>query len=176
MAPLTVAGVGNAAGNEAWNVDWLSLFQQLLPAEFVAAALRRAEVRENNRVYTSAVVMWLMIWQRLQSQGTLEVAVLELLRSLPSSFWSQPCKRLTEAATEGGAKLSNYTGAYNQARLGLSLPVVEQCCDHVFEKLMAMETPGSGLRRSAFFLDGTSVRMRHTEELAQPSQLSRISH
>jgi len=129
------------------------------------AALRRAQVRENNRVYTSAVVMWLMIWQRLQAQGTLEIAVLELLRSLPASFWSQPCKRLTQAAEKGGAQLSSHTGAYNQARKELSLPVVEQCCDQVFEKLMAAEMPAPG--RTAFFLDGTTVRLRHTEELAR---------
>jgi hypothetical protein len=97
--------------------------------------------------------MWLMIWQRLQAQGTLEIAVLELLRSLPSSFWSQPCKRLTQAAEEGGAKLSSHTGAYNQARKELPLPVVEQCCDHVFEELMAAEIPAAGGARSAFFLD-----------------------
>src|SRR5438552_3130228 len=54
-----------------------------------------AKVRENNRVYTSPVVMWLMVWQRLQAQGTLESAVVELLRGLPSSFWPHPCKRLT---------------------------------------------------------------------------------
>ena len=146
-------------------MDWLALFQQLLPSEFMMAALRRAQVRENNRVYTSAVVMWLMIWQRLQAQGTLEIAVLELLRSLPASFWSQPCKRLTQAAEKGGAQLSSHTGAYNQARKELSLPVVEQCCDQVFEKLMAAEMPAPG--RTAFFLDGTTVRLRHTEELAR---------
>ncbi|MEO7142654.1 MAG: transposase [Bryobacteraceae bacterium] len=50
--------------------------------------------------------------------------------------------------------------------ISLSLPVVEQCCDHAFEQLMA-EMATSGARRAAFFLDGTSVRMPHTEDLVQ---------
>jgi putative transposase len=166
MAPPTATQECGGAGS-VLSADWLALFQQLLPSELVMEALRRSQVREHNRVYTSAVVMWLMVWQRLQAQGTLEVAVLELLRSLPASFWSQPCKRLTQAADKGGAKLSSHTGAYNQARQELSLPVVEQCCDRVFEKLMAAEMPAPGVRRAAFFLDGTTVRMRHTEELVR---------
>jgi hypothetical protein len=164
MTPPTAKLDASAVGASQ---DMLTLFQQLLPAEFVSAALQQAEVRENNRVYTSTVVMWLMIWQRLQAQSTLETAVLELLRGLPASFWTQPCKRLAQAAEEGGTKLSNHTGAYNQARRDLSLPVVEQCCDHVFEQLMAAEMAASGTRRPAFCLDGTSVRMPHTEELVQ---------
>ena len=89
-------------GHQRWQANVLVLFQQLLSAEFVSAVLREAKVRENNRVYTSPVVMWLMVWQRLQAQGTLESAVVELLRGLPSSFWPHPCKRLTEAVEEGG--------------------------------------------------------------------------
>ena len=35
----------------------------------------------------TAVVMWLLIAQRLQANGTLETAVLELVRGLPEVFW-----------------------------------------------------------------------------------------
>ena len=65
---VTVAG---------YKTDVLSLFLKLLSAEVFAAALKKAKVRENNRVYNSQVVVWLMIWQRLQANGTLESAVLE---------------------------------------------------------------------------------------------------
>ena len=85
-----------------YRADVLALFQQLLPVEVFLAALMQAKVRENNRIYTSAVVLWLMISQRLQAQGTLESTVLELLAELPSSFWPQPCKRLAQTAEEGG--------------------------------------------------------------------------
>jgi len=147
--------------------DVLTLFQQLLPLPFFWAALERAKIRENNRVYNSAVVVWLMIFQRLQAQGTLESAVLELLcGGLPGSFWPKPCKRVEEAAKEGGGRLSNETAAYNKARQELSLAVVEQCCDQVFNELLRQ----AGLartRRPEFFIDGTIVRMAHSKDLAE---------
>jgi hypothetical protein len=144
----------------------LSLFQQLLPMEVFWAALRQAQVRENNRVYSSAVVVWLMIFQRLHAQGTLENAVWELLGGLPSSFWPTPCKRLRQAAQEGGRRLSHETGALNKARQELSLAVVEQCCDHALQQLIEQAQLAPD-RRTAFFFDGTTVRMPHAEELVQ---------
>jgi hypothetical protein len=145
----------------------LRLFQELLPVQFFLAALERAKVRENSRVYNSAVVVWLMIFQRLQAQGTLEIAVLELLcGGLPSSFWPKPCKRVEEAAKEGGGRLSNETTAYNKARQELSLSVLEQCCDHIFQELIQQADLVPD-RRPAFFIDGTTVRLAHSKELAQ---------
>jgi hypothetical protein len=143
----------------------MALFQQLLPLDVFWAALKQAKVRENNRVYNSSVVVWLMICQRLQEQGTLESAVLELLGGLPDSFWPYPCKRLEDAVQEGGRRLlSMQTGAFNKARQELSLPVVEQCCDHVFRQLIK-QAELARARRPAFFFDGTTVRMPHSEEL-----------
>ena len=57
--------------------------EQLLPLHFFGQALRRAQARENNRVYHCGVVIWLMIVRRLQPQGTLGGAVAELLAELP---------------------------------------------------------------------------------------------
>ncbi|MBI3694934.1 MAG: IS4 family transposase [Acidobacteria bacterium] len=143
----------------------MALFQALLPLEFFWAALKQAGVRENNRVYHSAVVVWLMICQRLRAPGTLESAVLEL-RGLSDSFWPHPCKRLEQAAKEGGPRLSSETGAFNKARHELSRPVVEHCYDHAFtqEIEQAQLAPD---RRPAFFFDGTTMRMPHSEELVE---------
>ena len=165
VSPQAVLEPRGAAGAPD-NADVLALFQRLLPAEVFLAALARAKVRENNRVYHSAVVVWLMICQRLQTPGTLESAVLKLLGGLPSSFWPQPCERLEQAAKEGGRRLSKHTGAYNKARQSLPLTVVEQCCDHAFQQLIEQ----AGVvpeRRSAFFFDGTIVRLTHCEELVK---------
>ena len=86
----TTAREASGAVPTPYKADVSVLFQQLLPIEFFWAALKQAKVRENNRVYTSAVVVWLMICQRLQAQGTLESAVLELLGGLPRGFWPMP--------------------------------------------------------------------------------------
>jgi hypothetical protein len=168
MSPPTAKFAASAtavSANGIVKADILTLFQQLLPLAFVSEALAQANVQEFNRVYTTPVVMWLMIGQRLQAAGTLKTAVLEVVRGLPASFWIEPCKRL-RVAKEGGRKLSGHTGAYNQARKDLSLPIVERCCDHAFEQLMAVVTAEQE-RRPAFFLDGTTVRTTHTEELME---------
>ncbi len=155
------------AGYEAWNADALSLYRRLLPAAFWDLCQREVKLRQNNRVYTLAVVTWLMISQWLQSHGPLERAVLELLRGLPASFWPKPCKRLQNPQRKTTPVSAN-TAAYNKARHGLPLRIVESCCDHIFEQLTA-ETDGSlpGLRQRAFFFDGTSVQLPPSPALHQ---------
>ena len=147
--------------------DVLSLYQRLVPAPFLQRLCRQAGLRPNNRIYTLAVVQWLMICQWLEGHGSLEQAVLELLRGLPASFWSRPCKRLQAWRSRSGF-LSSNTAAYNQARHRLPLSVVEHCCDHIFEQLTA-ETAGllPALGRRAFFFDGTSVQLASSPALRQ---------
>ncbi len=163
LAVSPEASVVGASGNEAWHGDVLALFQHLLSAEFFFGALRKAGAVENNRVYTSAVVIWLIIWERLQ-KGSQQTAVLELLGGLPASFWPAPCKRLEDAAKEGGRRLCSHTGAFNKARQELSLAVVEQSCDHAFEQLVAQSR---GERRPVFVLGGSTGRMPHTDALIE---------
>src|SRR5262249_22391370 len=101
--------------------DVLSLYLRLVPpASFAQLGQQERLRRQNNRVYTNAVVIWLMILQRL-ADGSMETAVLELLRTLPPEFWPQPCKRLEAGYGDSKAKLSSHTGSYNQARQELPL-------------------------------------------------------
>lgn len=147
--------------------DVLALFLRLLPTAFLDQLQRQEHTRHHNRVYTTGVVMWLMIGQRLQQIGTLETAVLELVRGLPANFWPKPCKRLQSDPTPG-PNLSSHTGAYNKARQQLPVSIVEQSLDHVFQQLTEPATgrlPAVG--RRAFFLDGTSVRLPYTAALAK---------
>ena len=149
----------------AWKSDALSLFQRLLPASFLEPFERHT--RRNNRVYTFLVVMWLLIAQRLQPLASLETAVLELLRGLPSTFWPQPCQRVQDWR-HGRKSLSSHTGAYNKARLALPLIVVEQSCDRIFQQLTVHlngTLPTLGVR--AFFVDGTTVRVAHSPALCR---------
>jgi hypothetical protein len=150
---------------QAWKTDALSMYQRLLPAEFLNRVQPQTAIRENNRVYNLLVVMWLMIAQRLGGGISLQDAVLKLLRGLPHTFWLRPCKRLQRQAQ---IPLSSHTGAYNKARHGLPLKVVEQSCDWIFEQLTA-STDGSvpAIGRRAFFFDGTSVRLAHSQSLCQ---------
>ena len=148
--------------------DVLSLFLRLLPSEFFDQLRQKEKLRESNRVYNAAVVMWLMIAQRLQGNGTLETGVLEWVRGLPASFWSRPCKRLRAGPDGQRPKLSSNTGSYNGARQALPVSVVEESFDHVFERLSGEATEsGTGAGRRAYFLDGTSIRMDRSQALSE---------
>ena len=142
-------------------------FQELLSADFLAQAQTEAGVKCNNSVYSPLVVLWLLVVQRLCGGASLGDAVLELLRGLPASFWPRPNKRIREWREHGKTPSSN-TGAYNQARLALALSIVQKCCDHIFEQLMAqLSKPSSDGGRGAFLLDGSSMRAPHTPELCK---------
>jgi hypothetical protein len=154
----TILGIG-AATLRVVPEDVLSLYLRLLPAKFFVQ-LRQGEKlrRQNNRVYTDAVVIWLMILQRLMGNGTLETAVFELLRGLPSEFWPRPCQRL-QSKRGAGKKLSSNTGSYNQARQELPLTIVEKGMDRTFLQLMEQVRRPASAKRDAFFVDGSTMRM-----------------
>ena len=121
-------------------------------------------MRHNNCVYSPLVIMWLMVGQRLRGGASLETAALEL-RTLPESFWPNPCKRLRQWREHGQA-LSSHTGAYNQARQALSQLMVKQGCGRIFEQLVAKMNP-TGQSRRAFVFDGSSMRTAHRPELCE---------
>lgn len=145
--------------------DVLGMYEQLLPVGFLEELRRQEGRRQNSRVYTDRVVMWWMVTQRLQGNGTLEGGVLELIRGLPASFWLRPGKRI-RLAQEGKAMLSDNTGSYKEARQALPGRIVEQGYDRVFQGWIerAQATLPSAGRR-AFFVDGTELRTAHTPEL-----------
>lgn len=139
----------------------------MLPTSFLEQAQAEAGIQRNNCVYSSLVVLWLLVAQRLHGGASLECAVLELLRSLPLSFWPRPCKRIRDWREQGKAP-SSHTGAYNQARQELPLSIVQKSCDRIFEQLT--DQLGSALAEGApraFLLDGSSMRMAHSAELCE---------
>ena len=112
-------GLADVAILATLNSSVLTLFLRLLSGEPPVEARRR----ENNCVYNTAVVMWLMITQRLQAQGSMATAVLEL-PGLPASLWPNPCRR----RQPGEGPMSSNTGAYNKARQRLPAGAVEGFC------------------------------------------------
>lgn len=138
----------------------LGLYLKTVGAEFFAQLRQRLGKRRSRGVFTQRVVVWLMIFQRLHSRGTLSVAVQEAVRGLPPELVGLPCKRWQR-------KLSNNTGAYNQARQKLPLLVVESVADRIFQQLTAQSAEAlPGLGRGVFLLDGSTLLMPHTAELA----------
>jgi hypothetical protein len=133
--------------------------------EYFEGLRRRGSLCENNRVYNAAVVMWLMIHQRMQG-GSMSSSVLELICGLPSTFWPRPCQRLS--GVNGKRRLSANTGSYSQARHDLELKVTEESLDWATSRLTAAVAGElSGQQGGVFFVDGTSMRGPHNEEMCR---------
>lgn len=115
------------------------------------------------------VVIWLIIFQRLHSKGTLSVAVGELLNGPV-----KPHLRWPEGEPEG--QLSANTSAYSQARSRLPLEVAEKVSDLIFESLWEQPKILPDLGQPMFLLDGSSILMAHSEELVKAYPPSRNQH
>ena len=124
--------------------------------------LHQEKVKQNNRLYNPMVVMWLMVYQRLHGNASMERAVANVAHGLPAEFWPRPCKRRREN------RVSSNDGSYSSARQELPLGVVEQIANQVWEGLLA-QTGGAArvCGRRALSIDGTSVRAPHGPEMKQ---------
>src|SRR5664279_4629594 len=108
-------------------------------------------------IYSLSVVVWLMMWQRLNSRGTLAMAVQQVVQGVLGDALPQE-KRVRQR------RVSSNTGGLSRARKRLPLLIVETVCDEIFTKLTAAELY-LGLRSRLFLLDGSSMRLSHTPAL-----------
>ena len=115
------------------------------------------------------VVIWLMIFQRLDARGTLSAAVRELLCG-PTRRWVR--RRSGKTSPE----LSASTSAYSQARSRLPLEVAEKVSDMIFESLLVKPTVLPGLQQPLFLLDGSTLLLAHSEDLARAYPPPRNQH
>lgn len=137
---------------------WL-WFQKIAPDSYFDNLAREHRLRSRKRVYWLAVVVWLMIYQRLQGNGSLAVAVQALAQGgvLGRQRWGR---------RPGGTKpISASTGGYCQARRRLPTLVATQVSDHIFERLREQIQPGG--ERPVFVVDGSTLRLAHEPDLVQ---------
>jgi hypothetical protein len=132
--------------------EW-QLFGQLLPP----AILNSLDPKPPQAVYTPHVVTWLLVYQRLHDNATLNQAVAELLFRFPKESLPD-CKRTHERT------LSANTGAYSQARTDLDSRVCYFAIDHVFDSLVSTYSPSYKGRR-AFLVDGSTLQLAPTAVL-----------
>ena len=107
-------------------------------------------------VYTASVVLWLLVYQRLKQNATLEAAVKQLIDSAPQLCRDN--KRIREKT------LSAKTGSYSDARQRLPLDVAEWFARELSNSIVATAPPSLGQRR-AFLLDGTTTTLAPEKEL-----------
>lgn len=112
--------------------------------------LDRLYPRRENAVYSTSIVLWMLVFQRMNSDSTLEAAVKMFLKTQP--FFVPQNKRLDEKT------LSPNTGAYSRARTRTLLEGAYWLHDQVSQSLIQATEPSFDGRR-AYLLDGTTITL-----------------
>lgn len=110
----------------------------------------------SNAVYTSSVVLWMLVHQRLKPDASLEAAVKHLLETRP--LYLPENKRLAQGT------LSTETGGYSRARQRLPLEVVQWFSSEVSRSIISASKPLLD-DRLIFLLDGTTIALSPEKEL-----------
>jgi hypothetical protein len=108
-------------------------------------------------IYTPWLTVWLLVYQRLHRNASLQTAVAEFARIADAHSSN---KRVREGT------LSSNTGGYSRARARLLAPVAEAVADHVFATVVAATPPSLG-RRRVFALDGTTLSLASNDRLRE---------
>jgi len=133
------------------------LFGKAVPPEFFVQLRERLSLPARG-IYSLAVVVWLMLWQRLDGRGSLATAVQQVVQGVLGDL-VLPEKRVVEQ------RVSSNTGSLSRARKRLPREVVEAVCDQIFAKLMEPTQASEGLMSRLFLIDGSSMRLPHTAAL-----------
>src|SRR5438045_5861978 len=104
------------------------LFGKVIPVQFFEQQQESLGMPARG-IYSLAVVVWLMLWQRLDGRGTLATAVQQVVQGALGDLLP-PEKRVREQ------RVSSNTGALSRAQKRLPLEVVEGACDQIFAHLM----------------------------------------
>jgi Transposase DDE domain len=154
----------------------LARLERILPTVASATSIytlcREQGYKPRQGIYNAAILVWLMIYQRLNSKGTLSSAVQFLVRQ--AVLW-QSCAHVGKRVQEGHMSLG--TSGYCQARRKMPTLVVTSVCEHIFEQLQVlMRKPLPDTQRPVFVIDGTTLRLAHSRELVRAFPPGRNQH
>lgn len=149
----------------------MKLYEQLAPAAFFCDRLGKLGLRPRARIYSAALVIWLMMFEQLSRQGSLSRAVAQVVEQRLPAGMGVSCKRLREG------RVSSNTGGYSQARTALPVTVVNDTLEHFIDQLRPLlEEPSAGLAVPVCVLDGSSAQMTASAELLQHYPPPRNQH
>lgn len=139
------------------------VLQTTVSIGFIDQLCRRRKVKVRAGVYSLAVVIWLMIYQRLNNKRTLSSAVQFLAHE--ARHWG---RRHLGSRAIPDCGISTRTGGYCRARLKMPKLVASDVCDHILEQLQALmreQLPDVG--GPVLVIDGTTLRLQHRPELVK---------
>ena len=118
-------------------------------------------LRGRRGIYTLVVVLWLMIWQRLQPRATLSHAVRQLVQGNGRPLLAD-CRRVREG------RISSAAGGYCQGIQKMPKLVPQQVTQDIVTQLsQQIGEPWPGLAGPVYLLDGSSLLLPHTRKLAR---------
>jgi len=118
-------------------------------------------MRSRRGIYSLVVVLWLMIWQRLQPYGTMSHAVRQLVQGGSCSLLSS-CKRVRES------RISQAAGGYCQGIQKMPKLVPQLVTRDVVARLSEqLGEPWPGLAGPVYVMDGSTLLLPHTRKLAK---------
>jgi hypothetical protein len=140
--------------------DVLCLFERIAPESWFENLTPTTGFGSRRGIYSFAVVIWLMIVQRMQAKGTLGSALQQLLQNRPVNLLPS-CKRMRDN------RISPHVGGYCQARQKMPTLIASKVSDHILAQLQgALPVCPTGSQQPVFLLDGSSLELEHTAELA----------
>ncbi len=138
------------------DVDAMQLYQRCISCAVVEHFQKQMRVKMRDCVYTASVVLWLMICQRLQPNGTLATTVERLQDGAADPL-------LSDGARLRRRRLSRRTGGYSHARQRLPKLLCREVTRELIVRLRAILNPEG--RTSAYLLDGSSLELEASPEL-----------
>jgi len=132
----------------------LSLFWQLLALDAIEQTLSGSKRRFYRRVWCPLLTLWYLIWQRLQSNHTLQAVVTDARRGGADALRLGHSKALSQRI------VSRATTAFSKARARLPLAWVKSCFTTAAQRLTQL---GQALPTDTLPLqlwDGSTLRMR----------------
>lgn len=122
-------------------------------------------------IYSSELVTWMMIFQRLNGGSSLRDAVYEFNSEPELKKLAGNCKRIQEG------NISHSTGGYSQARQILPLDTVKTVSDELFKYLSDFQTVKEGkYGRPVYSIDGAVIELLRSKELAKKYPPHRKGH
>jgi hypothetical protein len=153
--------------------EWMSVFhlyQRTLAAGVWEYLQQRAKVKIRRGIYAAQVVLWLMIVQRLQANGTLASAVQLLVQGVADEL-------LPDCARVRKRQISVRTGAYCRARQKLPTVLFQQVSQEMLHRLREVLVEGvEASPRPVLLLDGSSLELEHSPELVRAYPSAQNQH
>lgn len=109
-----------------------------------------------NAVYTASVVLWMLVYQRLKPDASLEAAVKHLIETKPDYL---PNNKRVQQKT-----LSTNSTGYSRARSDLPLEAVKWFANEVSSGVISTTEPTFDDKR-VFLLDGTTIALAPEKKL-----------